>query len=123
MLEGSRIVAQHGAQHLGHGASLKRSGAREHFVEDRAETEDVRTCIERFPFSLFRRQVSRRTHHGAIHSVARYVRVGGRHGFGQSEVEQFRCPACSNEDVGRLQVAMDDASAVCFLKCASNLNR
>ena len=49
-------------------------------------------------------------------------RTGGGSNFGQTEVEDLGVPALGHEHVGRLNVAMDDALAMCSVEAVGDLN-
>ncbi len=101
------------------GRTRKRPTARRHLVQDEPEREEIRARIERFTAQLLRRHVR----HGAdrdaaigevCHDRLRYLPrydLGRERGLGHAEVENLR-PAGRQEDIGGLDVAMDDAGAV-----------
>ena len=90
----------------------KRTTAGEQLVENRAETEDVAALVERRACGLLGRHIGRsaRAPPGGSHGG---IRVGV-HGLRKPEVEQLGRTLLGHHDVGRLQVAMQDAAA-----CAS----
>ena len=49
-------------------------------------------------------------------------RTGGGSDFCQTEVENLGVSALGHEDVGRLNVAMDDALGMCGVEAAGDLN-
>ena len=100
--------------------------AREHLVEHGAEAEDVRPLIERAALRLLGGHVGRRAEHGAFDrsasgppsaamSLARpkSARLDGRWAG--------RPGAASDEDVGGLQVAMEDAPLMGSVESTDNL--
>ena len=95
--------------------AAERPPAREHLVEDGAEREDVGPRIHRPPFRLLGRHVG-----GRAHDNARLGRDRGDRGFGRRQLDQFRetevehlgAAVARDDDVGRLDVAMDDAVRV-----------
>ena len=121
------LVLQNRAHQTGAARSRKRRAAGEHFVEDRAEREDVASRVGLLPLDLFGRHVLKRPEN---RSLFRDRRRRGRHHrraavgddgmdrFCEAEVEQLgdrpirRSGARDEEDVSRLQIAMDDARAV-----------
>ena len=87
-----------------------------HFVENRAERKQVGALVGNFPANLLGRHVAGRAHHEA--SIRDYLDGGGISGrvglfglsqLGQAEVENLRASVFRDEDVFRLQVAMNDA--------------
>ena len=100
-----------------------RRGARErltacrHLVQDGAEREEVGAGIELFAANLFGRHVRQRSHHRA--GIGQWL--PGRSGGDrltiqgrprQPEIKQLGVTAIGHEDVGRLDVAMDDPLGV-----------
>ena len=93
----------------------------EDFVEHYAERENVGTSIENFTVRLFRRHVSNcAENHAGLGERAGRLSVGrgiGRRGadfhFGQTEVEHFGVSAARNENIGGLEIAVNDALRVC----------
>ena len=126
-----RIFLQDGVHGLDAGVALERAFSRDHFVENRAQAENVGVVVNGLPPHLLRRHVARRAHHRA--------RLGGRgcgHGralsgesgftdglFGQSEVKNFDPAVFGDEDVVGLQIAMHDTFIVRRGKPASHLHR
>ena len=106
-MQGRRFVAQDGTQNFGRGVASERAGARQHLVDDGAQTEHVRARVERLPLRLFGRHVRGGAGH---HTLAgpRHVRVC-RHDLGQAEVEHLGATVVRDEDVGRLEIAVEDA--------------
>ena len=89
-----------------------------HFIEHQAECPDVGAVIDRFTASLLRRHVCRGAQDHAPPGRAagqrrRIVVVRSRalH-LGQTEVQDLRVAATADEDVRRLDVAVDDAGVV-----------
>ena len=80
----------------------KRSG--EHFVEHDAQRVDVRSAIECNPLHLLRRHVMRRADH-----LPRFGQRGVLDGLGQTEIGDQDLPPPVDENVLRLEIAMDDA--------------
>jgi hypothetical protein len=93
----------------------ERPGARRHLVQDQAEGEHVRARVHRLPLELLWRHVVQRSENlafagerrGGLGAAIHHARLERR--LGQAEVQQLG-PAPGQHDVGRLQVAMDDAA-------------
>ena len=110
----------------------ERTPARQHFVQHDAEGEDVRAMVSRKAAHLLRGHVAdgaedrvrRRCSPSTASPVARAGRgrVGLRE-LGETEVEDFDALVGGDEDVFRLQVAMDDALVVRGGKPAGELHR
>jgi len=100
---------------------LRREGelAGEHLVQDGPEAEHVRALIRGLAPDLLGRHVPDRAEDRALLSVRlrRGERLGGsrhhrRHQLGDAEVEDLQPALLGEEEVLRLQVAMDDAFLV-----------
>src|SRR6516162_3419386 len=95
--------------------ALEGSLAREHLVENGAESEDVAAGVCLFTPQLFGRHIRQRANHLRTLSEGHgQGLVIGRHGspvFGQTEIEQLR-PGLGQHNIARLEVAMDDPLAV-----------
>jgi hypothetical protein len=93
-----------------------------HLVKDDTEGEDVGARVQVFAPRLFRGHVGHRAHRragtgqGILHVLRLGVRAGdGRAVFqqlGETEVEDLGVAARGDEDVGRLDVAVDDTAGV-----------
>jgi hypothetical protein len=115
-----RFFLQNRAHRVGGRGAVERPLARQHFVENRAQAENVGARVERLAPDLLRRHVSRRSHHQARFCAA----VGGSHQvfrtrihlgeFGQPEVENLQPPIFRDEQVLRLQVAVQNSF---FVRC------
>ena len=113
--EFGRIDRQDRVHRFDRGAGAKGAPARQHFVEDGAERKNVRPMISRQAPDLLRRHVSDGPEHGAW-----LGRAANRRGLRrvptparidllrQAEVQDFDAPLASDEDVLRLQVAVND---------------
>ena len=88
----------------------ERRPADEHLVEHRPERIDVGGGAEvlQFPPRLLRRHVARRPHDRAVFCLARIPLEL----LGQPEVGDLRHPVGGEEDVGRLEIAVEDAVVV-----------
>ncbi len=89
--------------------AIERPRAAQHLLRDRTEGEDVAARIGRLPAHLLRRHICGSPHHLA--------RVGAQpiHAFGQfgdTEVEDLQSALHGDEQVLRLEVAVDDALGV-----------
>ena len=85
----------------------------DHFIEDHAEAPDVGTVIDRLAAGLLRRHVGGGSHHDALSRAGNrgHVRLvrGRRPHLGEAEIEHLHVIARADEDVGGLDVAVDDA--------------
>ncbi len=114
---------------------LERLRAGAHLVEDHAKGKQIGARVERLPERLLRRHVrnraERRARAGQV-ALRRGRRRRGQGGFGrrlevrqhlrQTEVEHLGVTAPGHEDVGRLDVAMDDARSVRGVERVGNLD-
>lgn len=98
--------------------------AGEHFVEHGAEREDVAAAVEFLAFNLFGRHVLKSADDGAFLGDGILLGRGsgergesglGSAGLGEAEVEKF-CAGLGEHDVGRFDIAMNDAAAVGFVE-------
>ena len=103
-------------------------------VEDGPEGKQISAGVELFPFHLFRRHVRNRAQrragtgqvlvvHGAgllDRGVAR--RAAGQRHFRQSEIENLGVPTLGDEDIRRLDVAMDNAFCTGRVECIGDLD-
>ena len=122
--ERRRLVADDREQDRASGIARERPRAGQHLVEHGAEAEDVRARVRRAPFGLFGRHVGRRAHHVAAGRACRVeLRIGEP---GDAEVEQLGdrgVAAAQHHDVGRLQIAVQDAAVVRGLDRVGDLAR
>ena len=108
---------QDGADCRGRGVPLERVRTAEQLVEYDAEGEDVRAGVHLPPLRLLRRHVGRGAHQPVRNRRARLGagEVVGRlccDLLGEAEVEDLQPPVGRDEQVRRLDVAVDDALAV-----------
>ena len=104
-------------------------------VQNNAKREDVRTSIERLAAHLLRRHVSGCPDHdpgtgkldfgwarGCI--ISRSCDFAGGLGaqFGQAKIEDFGVSVLGNENVRRLDVAVDNAELVRCIEAVGNLD-
>jgi hypothetical protein len=95
----------------------------EELVEDDAERIDIRGRRERLALDLFGRGVFRRQRRAGL---PREFRLGGRavdEKLGDAEVEQHDLAALPDQDVGGLQIAVNDVLAVRVRDCAEHLQK
>jgi len=111
-------------------APLERAASGQHLVENDAERENVGPGIERIAERLLRRHVEDGSDRGAEARQRSRLRgaglgsalVGRFDHRRQAEVEQLRVAAGSDENVGRLEIAVDDAGSVCGFERFRNLH-
>ena len=106
-----RILAHDRVQRVEQRFPFEHTPARDQFVEDRAEAEDVRAGINRDALRLFGGHVGRRAEHRSGDRPGGVVGGVGRH-LRQPEVEQLRA-AARHHDIGRFQIAMENPLGVC----------
>ena len=110
-----RLGIENGDEGVDGGVSAEGADAGDHFVEDRAEGEDVAAVIQQLTADLFRRHVA-----DGAHDQPRITgEWGGRFGIGRrfwnfrkAEVQNLDVTLGSNPKVLGLEVAMDDALLV-----------
>ena len=120
-----RRFVQDGIEHRCAGVAAKRQCARQHLVENRAEGKQVGAHVQFLAQRLLGRHVGRRTHRraraGQVLRRHRQGRRSSRRGHDgllycrhlrQSEVEHLGMPALGDQDVRRLDVAVDDPLCV-----------
>ena len=109
---------------------LKRTLARQHFVEHRTQRKNVAPSVELFSFDLLRRHVLKSADNGALLRHRRRACRGSRERrsrrqrnrcFCQAKVEQL-CARLCEHDVAGFQIAMNDAGAVGFVKCVGDFH-
>ena len=103
---------------------LERLLAGSHFVKDRAKRKDISASVQFLSTRLFRRHVRDGAHGqawtgeqvgGHCHSRhsgrsgTSFRQLGDRHSLGQAEIQKFGLAALGDEDISRLDIAMDDA--------------
>jgi hypothetical protein len=130
LTRGSRCFVQDIVEESYGGRACEGRFARSHFIEHRAEGENVGTRIEGLTSSLFGRHVRRRADSEAGIGEGTFQQCGGiagsgsfakrwdqRCGFGQAEIEQLGLPALRHENISGFDVAMDDARRMCRVQC------
>ena len=92
---------------------VERQPSREQLVEDDAERVDVGSRVElrHVPDDLLGTHVAHRPDHLARHRLYRRLQFGLR-GAREAEVEHLGPARFGDEDVGRLQVAVNDAAVM-----------
>ena len=121
-----RLFAQDRRHGLGGGVAPERSAAGQHFIEHGPEREEIRAGIDRLVPHLFRRHVTDRADDGAG------IRDGGdRLGSArvrgkvarQAEVQHLHLSIGQQEDVLRLQIAVNEMFVVRGREAACDLKR
>ena len=101
-------------QRLEDGGRLKRGVSGEYFVENCADTVDVRSDGHAFAGRLLRRHVAGRAEWSARHGERRSRRLFGvelKH-FRETEIGQVRLSLAVHQNIGRLEVAVQDTVLV-----------
>src|SRR5258706_13277820 len=93
---------------------FERLGAGGHFIENGAPAEQIGARMKRLTANLLRRSVERS---GGEHAGAVFLRPHAR----DAETQNFDRAIPLNENVGRVQTAMDDALVVAVIKPVANL--
>ena len=100
------------------GEAFERAVAGEQLVEHRAEAENIRARIGGLALGLFGSHVGGRAHDR--HGLGGF---GIAADFRQTEIEQLPRSFGGEQDVGGLQIAMQNASAVGFLEGGGDFGR
>ena len=91
-------------------SSAERRFTREHLVEHSAETENVRSRIERTALRLLGRHVRRGTEH-SVPSIVRVTSPSASISFARPKSSSFAGdPPLGDQDIRGLEVAMKDAA-------------
>ncbi len=112
---------QDGRQDLGDGLAAKAPSSREQLIQHGAEAEDVGPHVSGLPLRLLRRHVCRGPEHGAFDGLRRvdlFVQD-----LGEAEVEELRGAAPGHQDVGRLEIAMQNAAPMRLFERARDRQR
>jgi hypothetical protein len=111
-----RLFAQDRRHRFGGGVATEGTLAHEHFVEHRAEREEIRARVERLPAHLLGRHVAHGAHDGAglclgAHPGLRDVSTS-RDRARDAEVEQLDVAIAGDKHVLGFQVPVDNAALV-----------
>ena len=127
--EGGRFQVEDGGQGERGAVAAERAAAGEHFVEDRAEAEDVAAGVHFLAFGLLGRHIGGGAYdHAQVGEVG--IGEGGvfgawRGGFsllGKAEIDHFDLAFGGHHDVAGLEVAVDDAGGVGGGECPGDLD-
>src|SRR5580765_2439407 len=133
----TRIAIEDGVEKESGASGAERQPASSHFVEHDTEREKVGACVEFFGAYLFGRHVGDSAESGAGTGeafgggIAAYFVGGGSNvrgadglsgKFGQAEIENFGVAAVGDKNVGRLDVAVNDAAGVSGVQSISNFD-
>ena len=125
-----RVLLQDRVHRLDRAVASKCARAREHLVQQRPEGEDVRAVVHRLaPYLLGRHEAHGPQHHprfrgpgtGALVSFADERRRARQ--LGEAEVEDLDPAVVRDEDVVRLEVAVNDPLVVSSGEATSDLER
>ncbi len=111
------VTLQPGEGGVGIGLAEERHPAGQALVEHQPERVQVGTAVELAAAHLLGREVLRRAHH---HVVAGQVLAGGVESLGDPEVGEHHTPVGGDEDVARLDVAVDEAGTVGGIECGGD---
>src|SRR5262245_14665795 len=105
-----------GSQHLETSCAFERTPAREQLKENDAERKNIAARVERFSGGLLRRHIrdaaDKKSRPRASRRKRRVVVFRGLRQLGQTEVGEFGVAVFGDKDIGRLDVAMQDADIV-----------
>jgi hypothetical protein len=113
--KGRRLIAEDCSDDAQFRTATEWPARRQHLVKDRSEREDIRARINRTALGLLGRHVRRRAHDEArSRAQRRHSRLSGTglNELGKSEVENLGTPVARDHDVGRLDIAMNDAACM-----------
>ena len=117
----------HGRDRVRRSRSGKGGTTDEHFVDDATERPDVGAAIDLLPSGLLGAHVRHRARNGALLSLEgrrQQIRVRAAYApcrLGETKIEHLHDAIRRQLDVGRLEVAMDDALVVDDLECSGHL--
>ena len=124
-----RRSIEDGRQNKRRGLAGKWSMPRDAFVEHDAQGEQIGSTIELIAGDLLRRHIRRSSDRDALGSywLGCGLTRGRREGltgqqFGEAEVEDLDLSTIDQEEICRLDVAMDNSSTVCPVEGVSHLN-
>jgi hypothetical protein len=115
-LRSGRLLPQQGERSL----RVERRTPGQHLVEDRAEREDIGERPDRLVGQLLGRDVAHRAHDRPRLRQAGACLVKAA---GDAEVDEAGTAVGREQDVGRLDVPMDEAAIVCVLERIGDLRR
>ena len=108
------------------GVAFERALACDHFVEDRAEAENIGTVVKVVSAHLLGRHIAHRAHDGSRLGWMGHCRIFARGCpaglFCQAEIQNFYPAVFGEKDVVRLQVAVNDAFFVRGRQSLRNFN-
>jgi hypothetical protein len=116
-----RFLAQHLDENIGNGFSAEQRLAHDDFVQHRAEGPNIGALVDHFAAGLLRAHVRGRAHDhsGASRRNAHRGGIAGIHFLllavfhrGEAKIENFYDVVGSNQDIGRLQIAVHDSFLV-----------
>ena len=114
--ERRRIITQNRRDDGSGGVALEGSASGERLGQHSPEAEDVATRVDRMAMCLLRRHVAGGSYEALAAGERRAGCLMGRvvvaDQLGDAEVEDLGVAAVGDDDVGRLEIAMDDARRV-----------
>src|SRR5215470_7108048 len=98
---------------------MKGATAGKHLIQNCSKGKNIRTVIHRSPTDLLRGHITHRPHHytrisidSPSWNICRNLTAVRLSEFGQTEVEYLHAAVTGDEDVFRLQIAMNDSFLV-----------
>ena len=120
-----RVFLQDRMHRLERGIAPKGPLAREHLVQDCSEGKNVGPVVCRLAAHLFGRHIARRAQNRSrVRAACHGRRTGGFYRdfgageLGQAEIKDLDPPVFCDEEIFRLEVAVDDALVMCSGKTA-----
>ncbi len=115
-----RVFQQDFLDHLNDTLGTKRRPAGQHLVQRHTKRKHIGSCIRlrRLAGGLLGRHVPRRTHHLAGHGQVELLAL---HLLGKTEIGDPYPSFLINQDVARLDIAVDHAVLVRVIQCVGDL--
>ena len=130
MRNGWRICFQDGREYVAWSFTIEGFVLSRHFIDDGAQSENVRAAIDYFPPRLLGRHITGGAEHHArprAHLLSRRLGRNDRRRlfsqFRQTEIENFHVAIRPQHDVLGLDIAMNDSRCMSGCQSVGNLNR